>query len=79
MCAQIRVWHYLVTDRFGLFTEIAVCKFLSGLVQNLFYFVHCMCLEFFFIVFVRRIVLSIWLEMCNIIIILLLLLLLLIH
>ena len=26
MCAQIRVWSCLVTDNFGLFTEIAVCK-----------------------------------------------------
>ena len=24
MCAQIRVWSCLVTDNFGLFTEIAV-------------------------------------------------------
>ena len=31
MCAQIRVWSCLVTDNFGLFTEIAVCKFLCGL------------------------------------------------
>ena len=30
MCAQIRVWSCLVTDNFGLFTEIAVCKFLRG-------------------------------------------------
>ena len=25
-CAQIRVWSCLVTDNFGLFTEVAVCK-----------------------------------------------------
>ena len=31
MCAQIRVWSCLVSDNFGLFTEIAVCKFLRGL------------------------------------------------
>ena len=31
MCAQIRVWSCLVTDNFGLFTEIAVCKLLRGL------------------------------------------------
>ena len=31
MCAQITVWSCLVTDNFGLFTEIAVCKFLRGL------------------------------------------------
>ena len=30
MHAQIRVWSCLVTDNFGLFTEIAVCKFLRG-------------------------------------------------
>ena len=30
MCAQIRVCLCLVTDNFGLFTEIAVCKFLRG-------------------------------------------------
>ena len=30
MCAQIRVWSCLVTDKFGLFTEIVVCKFLHG-------------------------------------------------
>ena len=30
MCAKIRVWSCLVTDNFGLFTEIAVCKFLRG-------------------------------------------------
>ena len=30
MCAQIRVWSRLVTDNFGLFTEIAVCTFLCG-------------------------------------------------
>ena len=31
-CAKIRVWSCLVTDNFGfgLFTEIAVCKFLRG-------------------------------------------------
>ena len=27
MCAQVRVWSCLVTDNFGLFTEIAGCKF----------------------------------------------------
>ena len=32
MCVQIRVWSCLVTDNFGLSTEIAVCKFLHGLV-----------------------------------------------
>ena len=31
MSAKIRVWSCLVTDNFGLFTEIAVCKFLYGL------------------------------------------------
>ena len=30
MCAKIRVWLCFVTDNFGLFTEIAVCKFLRG-------------------------------------------------
>ena len=30
MCAKIRVWSCLVTDNFGLFTEIAVCKLLRG-------------------------------------------------
>ena len=43
MCAKIRVWSCLVTDNFGLFTEIAVCKFLRGMARNLFYFVYCMC------------------------------------
>ena len=32
MCAQIRFWSCLVTDDFGLYTKIAVCKFLRGLV-----------------------------------------------
>ena len=31
MCDKIRVWSCLVTDNFGLFTEIAVCKSLPGL------------------------------------------------
>ena len=31
MCAQIRFWSCLVTDNFGLYTEIAVCKLLRGL------------------------------------------------
>ena len=30
MCTKIRVWSCLLTDKFGLFTEIAVCKFLRG-------------------------------------------------
>ena len=30
MRAQIRVWSCLVTDNFGFYTEIAVCKFLRG-------------------------------------------------
>ena len=30
MCAKIRDWSCLVTDNFGLFTEIAACKFLRG-------------------------------------------------
>ena len=30
MSGQIRVWSCLVTDNFGLFAEIAVCKFLRG-------------------------------------------------
>ena len=30
MCAKIRVWLCLVTDNFGLFTVIPVCKFLRG-------------------------------------------------
>ena len=30
MCAKIRVSSCLVTDNFGLLTEIAVCKFLRG-------------------------------------------------
>ena len=30
MCAKIRVWSCLVSDNFGLFTEIAICKFLRG-------------------------------------------------
>ena len=31
MCAQIRFWSCLVTDNFGLYTAIAVCKLLRGL------------------------------------------------
>ena len=30
MCTKIRLWSCLVTDNFGLFTEIAVCNFLRG-------------------------------------------------
>ena len=30
MCAKIIVWSCLFTENFGLFTEIAVCKFLRG-------------------------------------------------
>ena len=49
MGAKIRVWLCLVTDNFGLFTEIAVCKFLRGwrkyglkpfLVCPLYVFIH---------------------------------------
>ena len=50
MCAQIRVWSCLVTDNFGLFTKIAVCKFLRGWRSyglKPFYFVHCMYLYIF--------------------------------
>ena len=57
MCAQIRVWSCLVTDNFGLFTEIAVCKFLRGRRSygpKPFYLVHCMCLDIFLQLFVRR-------------------------
>ena len=59
LCAQIRVWSCLVTDKFGLFTEIAVCKFLRGWRSSglkPFYLVHCMCLYIFLQLFVRRIV-----------------------
>ena len=59
MCAQSRVWSCLVTDNFGLFNEIAVCKFLRGwrsYSMKPFYFVHCMCLYIFPQLFVRRIV-----------------------
>ena len=59
MCAQIRVWSCLVTDNFGLFTEITVCKFLCGWRSyglKPFYFVHCMCLYIFLHLFVQRIV-----------------------
>ena len=31
MSAQIRVWSCLVTDNFGLFAEITVCKFSCSL------------------------------------------------
>ena len=59
MSAQITVLSCLVTDNFGLFTEIAVCKFLRdwrlyGLKP--FYIVHCMCLDIFLQLFVRHIV-----------------------
>ena len=57
-CAQVRVWSCLVTDNFGLYTEIAVCKFLRGWRSyglKHFYFVHCMCLYIFLQIFVRRI------------------------
>ena len=60
MCAQIRVWSCLVTDNFGLFTEIVVRKFLRGWrshgLKPFFIFVHCMCLYIFLQLFVRRIV-----------------------
>ena len=52
MCAQIKVWSCLLTDTFGLFTEITVCKFMRDLVivcpENILYIfsasfctVHC--------------------------------------
>ena len=44
MCANIRVWSCLVTDNFGLFTEITVCKFLRGWWSygpKLFSFIFC--------------------------------------
>ena len=48
MCAKIRDWSCFVTDNFGLFTEIAVCKFLHGWRSyGLLDFVHCMCLYIF--------------------------------
>ena len=49
---------------FGLFTEIAVCKFLRGWQSygpKPFYFVHCMCLYICLQLSVRRIVPQIWL------------------
>ena len=58
LCAQIRVWSCLVTDKFGLFTEIAVCKFLRGWRSfdlKPFNFVHCMWLYIFLQLFVQRI------------------------
>ena len=48
--AEIRDWSCLVTDNFGLFTEIAVWKFLRGWQSyglKPFYFVHGMCLYIF--------------------------------
>ena len=59
MCAQIRVWSGLVTDNFGLFTEIAVCKLLHGWQSyglKLSFLLRCMCLYIFPQLFVRRIV-----------------------
>ena len=59
ICVQIRVWSCLVTDNFGLITEIVVCKFLHGWLSydlKPFYFVHCMCLYIFLQLFVQRIV-----------------------
>ena len=59
MRAKIRVWSCLVTDKFGLFTEIAVCKLLRGWRSyglKPFYVVHCVCLDSFLQLFVRRIV-----------------------
>ena len=59
MRTQIRVWSCLVTDNYGLFTEIAVCKFLHGWQSyglKPFYFVHCMCSYIFLQLFVRHIV-----------------------
>ena len=59
MFVQIRTWSCLVTDNFGLVTEIAVCKFLRGfavmwpekfLFCPLYVFIH------FLHFFVRRIV-----------------------
>ena len=54
---QIQLLNF--TGKFGLFTEIAVCKFLRGWRSyglKPFYFVHCMCLYIFLQLFVRRIV-----------------------
>ena len=59
ICAKIRLWSCLVTGNSGLFTEIAVCKFLRGWRSygpKPFYLVHCMCLYIFLQLFVRRIV-----------------------
>ena len=58
-CAQIRVWSCLVIDKFGLFTEIAVCKFLRGWrLYSLNPFLFCPLYVFihFSAAFVRRIV-----------------------
>ena len=49
MSAKIRVWSCLVTDSFGLFTEIAACKFLRGWRSRglkPLYFVHCVFIHF---------------------------------
>ena len=54
VCAQIRIWSCLVTDNdiviTGLFTEIAVCKFLHGLARNLF-ILSIVCVYTFFCIF----------------------------
>ena len=58
-CYRFRVWSCLVTDNFGLFAEIPVCKFLRGWRSyrlKPLCFVYCMCLYIFLQLFARRIV-----------------------
>ena len=59
ICAQIRIWSCLVTNNFGLFTEIAVSKFLRGLavVPDFYFILPIACVYTFFLhLSVRRIV-----------------------
>ena len=51
MCAKIRVWSYLVTGNFGLFTEIAACKFLLGLAAWKLFILSIVCVYIFLCIF----------------------------
>ena len=53
ICAQIRLWSCLVTNNFGLFTEIAVSKFLRGLavVPDFYFILSIVCFYTFFCIF----------------------------
>ena len=51
VCAQIRVWSCLVTDNFGLFTEIAVSQFLRHDLAVVWPETFLFCLSYVFVHF----------------------------